>query len=743
MPYEDSPVLFVDSVSDMYGSSRIGRLIIGFMQGAGREVDALVAVERNEPDLRYAEQAELPILVMRDFRRAPVKSLAKVCANSVRFATLLRRRFPRHRTVYCNTFATLPAAIIARVMRRRCFLHLHETSPSPAVASLLKTAIRVFGLQTVFVSQAIKESWRLENHAQAQVVHNGIPDLDWTGLDRASPGGSDAEEGRANPKQSRNWDIAFVGRLTEKKGFHVLLEALRILDTPERAGTKVLILGGCLPGVSLPPGIFSDFEHLQIDYLGERADAAVFFAQSKVACIPSLFADPFPTTALEALRAGCLVVASDTGGLPESLQGTASVLVKPGNAEELANGLAFMLSKPVGGRADLNRSQYEARFSLDRFKERFMAFFAPQAVASLPLKVAVLGTVGVPGRYGGFETLAENLVRYHKTHGHKAALTVWCSAKDNVDHPTRFESADLRYVGLRANGAQSILYDAISLWQAVRSGHDRILLLGVSGALALPLIRLVSRARILTNIDGIEWKREKWKGLARMVLHASEWAAVRFSHEVIADNQAIADHARDTYGIECHVVAYGGDHALDHAGEANAPEGLPDRFALALCRIEPENNVHVILEALDGRDTPLVFVGNWDNSAYGRDLKAKYGDSSNLYLLDPVYDPGTLHALRARASVYLHGHSAGGTNPSLVEMMHFNIPVIAHGCAFNRFSTEGKARYFETPAELTDLLEGLDPDEAARIGADMREIAQHRYTWDQIGKAYFELLDRV
>ena len=154
----------------------------------------------------------------------------------------------------------------------------------------------------------------------------------------------------------------------------------------------------------------------------------------------------------------------------------------------------------------------------------------------------------------------------------------------------------------------------------MRYGHDRILLLGVSGALVLPMIRLVSRTRIITNIDGIEWKREKWRPFARMVLRASEWAAVRFSHEVVADNQSIADHVRDNYGSSCHVITYGGDHALHRTGEAKAPEELTDSYALALCRIEPENNAHVILEALGEADMPLVFVGNWNNSDYGREL---------------------------------------------------------------------------------------------------------------------------
>ena len=253
------------------------------------------------------------------------------------------------------------------------------------------------------------------------------------------------------------------------------------------------------------------------------------------------------------------------------------------------------------------------------------------------MKVAILGTVGVPACYGGFETLAENLVYYHASnHAAQAELTVWCSAKDYDEHPPRHKSAGLRYIRFRANGVQSVPYDVVSLWQAVRSGHDHIVLLGVSGALALPLIRMISNARIITNIDGIEWKREKWGALARLFLRLSERAAVRFSHAIIADNQAIADHVRESYGNDCHVIAYGGDHAVAHAGKRADPVGLPDTYALALCRIEPENHAHTILEAWAQLDTPLVFVGNWANSPYGRDLKARYAKHTNLYLLDPI-----------------------------------------------------------------------------------------------------------
>ena len=173
------------------------------------------------------------------------------------------------------------------------------------------------------------------------------------------------------------------------------------------------------------------------------------------------------------------------------------------------------------------------------------------------------------------------------------------------------------------------------------------------------------------------------------------------------------------------------------------PKGLPDSYALALCRIEPENNVHVILEALGGLNIPLVFVGNWANGDYGWDLKARHRVSPNIFLLVPIYEPGTLFAIRARAAVYLHGHSVGGTNPSLVEMMHFGVPVLAHGCQFNRNSNEGKARYFLTSAELAEELRGLNPQDSEQICFDLREIAQRKYTWDQIGKAYFKLFDQA
>lgn len=356
-------------------------------------------------------------------------------------------------------------------------------------------------------------------------------------------------------------------------------------------------------------------------------------------------------------------------------------------------------------------------------------------------KAAILGTVGVPANYGGFETLAENLVSYHEETGNALDLTVYCSSKGAASRPAHYRSAALRYVGFDANGVPSIPYDIVGLLDAVRKGHDRLLLLGVSGALILPFLKLFSRARVITNVDGIEWKREKWKGLAKHYLRFAEFVAVKASDEVIADNQAIADYLKEAYGCEAHVIPYGGDHAVEADPDPRAVANLPDEYALGLCRIEPENNIAMILEAFDGLGMPLVFVGNWDKSRYGRELKHKYAGHPTITIHDPVYDPRGLRAIRDGASLYLHGHSAGGTNPALVEMMHFGIPIAAHGCVFNRHTTEDRALYFTSAAELRALLSEMSAGEAKAIGETMCEIASRRYTWASIGRAYFELLE--
>lgn len=355
----------------------------------------------------------------------------------------------------------------------------------------------------------------------------------------------------------------------------------------------------------------------------------------------------------------------------------------------------------------------------------------------------ILGTVGVPGNYGGFETLAENLVKFHSQTSHPAELTVYCSSKAFSARSSTYLSAKLCFLDINANGVESVLYDVVSLFDAVRKRADVILLLGVSGALALPFIRLISNARIVTNVDGIEWKREKWNWVARQILKWSEWAAVRWSHGVISDNLAIAEHIDRRYGKESCVIPYGGDHAINVSSCEDDTVNLPSQYVLGLCRIEPENNVAMILETFSRLPKfGLVFVGNWDNSGYGRHLRSVYSKYDNITLLDPCYQSKHLKWIRERAYAYVHGHSAGGTNPSLVEMMHFGIPILAYDCKFNRYTTENAALYFRSEKELNVLINSVSHGKAKVTGKQMIEIANRRYTWEIIGENYFSLMDR-
>lgn len=356
-------------------------------------------------------------------------------------------------------------------------------------------------------------------------------------------------------------------------------------------------------------------------------------------------------------------------------------------------------------------------------------------------KIAIVGTVGLPANYGGFETLVENLVSYHASNALKDKITIYCSSKSYSEKKENYLTAQLKYIPIHANGAQSVPYDILSLLSAVWNRSDVILLLGVSGAIVLPLIRLLSSASIVTNIDGIEWRRQKWNGIAKWFLRLSEKVAVCFSHEVIADNAAITEYVKQTYGVDSHIIAYGGDHALAVEAADVTEYLLPEKYAFSVCRIEPENNVHMILEAFAKQtDMPLVIVGNWHNGDYGKELREQYTYAEHIYLLDPIYDIGKLKSLRQNAFVYIHGHSAGGTNPSLVEAMHFATPILAFNCNFNRSTTEDMAIFFNDADDLMQLVVNKDNLRAHQVGANMLSIAERRYTWDVVAKKYFNLL---
>lgn len=348
-------------------------------------------------------------------------------------------------------------------------------------------------------------------------------------------------------------------------------------------------------------------------------------------------------------------------------------------------------------------------------------------------KIAIIGTVGIPASYGGFETLAENLTKYSSD---DIKYQVFCSSQHYSEKKKKHNNADLIYIPFKANGLQSIIYDITSMIYAIFLKPDVILILGVSGCCFLPILKIFSRAKIITNIDGLEWRRNKWSNIAKKFLKLSEKIAIKYSNLIITDNQAISEYVNNEYKKNNIVIAYGGDHAyVDNSYIKVSDEDYKDYY-FSLCRIEPENNVQMILESFRNSGFKIIFMGNWNNSDYGRKLKDIYGVVSNIKLLDPIYDLNELYILRSHCKGYIHGHSAGGTNPSLVEAMHFSKPVFAFDCDFNRYTTEDSACFFESADMLSNQISSFENDSLYISGESMKVIADKKYTWKIIAKMY-------
>lgn len=358
-------------------------------------------------------------------------------------------------------------------------------------------------------------------------------------------------------------------------------------------------------------------------------------------------------------------------------------------------------------------------------------------------KLAILGIVGVPANYGGFETLVDNLLDLLPKF---FEVTVFCESKSYPEKLESYKGAKLEYINWKANGAQSILYDSISLLKSYKN-QDYILLLGVSGAIMIPILKPFTKARIVTHIDGLEWKRDKWGWFAKKFLKFSERLAVTFSHGVVSDNKHIQEYVEEEYGKSSFLIAYGANHvsAVDPEPYQKKFSFLGSPYVFTVCRIEPENNVEMQLRAFKECEIgmPYVVVGNWNANEYGMKLYHDYSKVQNIILYNPIYEMEELNVLRSNSFFYLHGHSAGGTNPSLVEAMYLGLPVIAYGVNYNRETTFGKAMYFNSFEELKTLLFQIrDLDREAMI-EDLSKLAKKNYSWKAITKKYISMFQSL
>ncbi|MFE3847469.1 DUF1972 domain-containing protein [Flavobacterium sp. LB3P45] len=360
-------------------------------------------------------------------------------------------------------------------------------------------------------------------------------------------------------------------------------------------------------------------------------------------------------------------------------------------------------------------------------------------------KIAIIGTVGLPAKYGGFETLADHLVTHLSD---KYNFTVYCSKKkySKEERISTYKGASLTYIPLDANGVQSIPYDTLSILHAITK-NDVLLILGVAGAWILPFIKFFTNKKIIISIDGIEWKRDKWPLFAKLYLWWAEKLAVKYSHIDISDNESIQDYTALRYETLSRVIEYGADHTLEVKPEENDYIKYPflkQKYAVKVCRIEPENNVHLVLDAFEkSNGMNLVLVGNWNNSVYGKQLKEKYANIKNIFLFDPIYNQREIDLIRGNASLYIHGHSAGGTNPSLVEAMYLGLPIISYGVSYNKTTTESKAIYFFNTEELLNHLDTISENVLKNLRKEMKSVAMRRYTWSSISRQYELLIEEA
>lgn len=358
-------------------------------------------------------------------------------------------------------------------------------------------------------------------------------------------------------------------------------------------------------------------------------------------------------------------------------------------------------------------------------------------------KISICGIVGIPGNYGGFETFAENLVKNTKNN---YKFIVYCDKNFQCEDGHVPDNVTLVRLPLKANGWQSVFFDALCMLCSIKS-KSTVLLLGCSGGAFVPIVRFFG-VNVITNIAGLEWKRSKWGRFASMFLKLSEKVAVRFSNIVVTDNQELQAYVRDTYLTESNVIAYGADHVstntsidIGHLVEKYALT-FNDYF-ISVGRCQPDNNIREIVGAFVKSSQNLIAVSNWSSCKYGLDILKDFSNYSNIKLLDPVYDIDEISALRLNAKGYIHGHSAGGTNPTLVEAMYLGIPILAYDVKFNRYTTDNNALFWSNRACLRELLNNYSKDDMDESVSFSLKYAKKYYTWEFISNEYMNLFDKV
>lgn len=359
------------------------------------------------------------------------------------------------------------------------------------------------------------------------------------------------------------------------------------------------------------------------------------------------------------------------------------------------------------------------------------------------LRVALIGDRGIPARYSGFSTLIEEIAtRLAAEHG--MDVTVYCRKQYFDAHPAEYRGVKLRYHHAPGGKSfESLLHSARAILDAVRERFDAVLVVDPgNGPLTLPLA--LARIPFALHTDGKGWQRTKWNALQRRYYKWSEWWSARLASWLVADSPAMQAYYREEYAAPSSYIPYGSVVGGPPSDRALAEYGLqPGRYHLCVARLEPENNVDLVIREYKRSRAllPLVYVGAARyESAHSR---AVMGEADGrVKCLGAVYDADLLNGLYRHCRTYVHAHEVGGTNPSLLRAMGAGAACVPIDVVYHREVMGESGRYFtKEEGRLGAILEELERDDAEvrRLGTLAQSRADSLYRWDAVASAYAQL----
>ncbi|QBE49123.1 DUF1972 domain-containing protein [Leucobacter triazinivorans] len=361
------------------------------------------------------------------------------------------------------------------------------------------------------------------------------------------------------------------------------------------------------------------------------------------------------------------------------------------------------------------------------------------------LVIAMIGTRGVPAAYGGFETAIEEIGRRLVGRGHRVLVYTRGSERREREY---LGMEIVRLPAVPVKQVETLSHTGLSTVHALtRRRIDAAFVFNAANSPFVPLLR-ARRIPTALHMDGLEWRRSKWGPRGRAYYRWAEQFGVRRADALIADAPGIADYYRHQFDVATEMIRYGAPLIDSAPTEGIRGIGLePGGYHLVVARFEPENHVREIVAgyAESRARRPLVVVGSAPYSAeYTHRIQDLADGDPRIRLLGSVYDQQLLDALYAHAFTYLHGHSVGGTNPSLLRAMGAATAVVAFDVGFNR-ETAGGGWFFSDPGGVTRALHDAeaDPEAVAAAGRAARERAAAAFDWDDVATRYEELARRL